>query len=201
VGALTLTATATRAQAPITTANVRLAETEAGNLVADALREATGADIAFVPAAAFRANASAPREATAEQAAGLLEPATDPVMIMNLKGSQILAALERSVWFAAQPFAGYLQVSGLRFAFDARKDAGSRVADVTVNGAPIDAGRVYKVALPRPLANGQQGYFQIWGKGQGASETGKTLRSTLDEVSKRGAFSPALDGRIARKDP
>lgn len=194
--ALLLTAPA-RAET-LSNADVRGAETEAGNLVADAVRAAAGADIALVPAAAFKQGASAPHPATAEQVAGLLEPATDTIVVLSLRGEQVLQALERSVSLAPQRGALFLQVSGLRFAYDARKPGGKRVASVTVGGAPLAAARTYKVATTKPLANHQQGYFQIWNKDQITGDTGKTLLAALQELarSRGGSLSGAVEGRI-----
>lgn len=194
---------AARAQAPtLSTSAVRTGETETGNLVADAMRNLTGADAAFVPAAAFKTGATAPRPATAEQATNLLETASDEIVVLNLRGDQIMAALERSVVFAPQTSAGFLQVSGLRFTYDTRKNGGKRVSAATINGVAIDASRVFKVATTKPLAHGQQGYFQIWEKDDIKTSTGKTLANALSDYAKKtnGTLSPALDGRIAQAD-
>jgi 2',3'-cyclic-nucleotide 2'-phosphodiesterase (5'-nucleotidase family) len=185
----------------ITTAGVKKAETEAGNLLADAVRAAASADIGVVPAAAFRSDASAPRPLTGEQAAGLVDPASDEIVVLSLRGDQIMAALERSVSFSPQPSSGFLQVSGLRFTYDAKKEGGKRVVSVTVaGGQPLDAARTYKVATTRPLANGQQGYFQIWDKGAITGSTGKSLAAALAEYGRANgnALSPSVDGRIGQ---
>lgn len=195
-----LNARSVAAQATVSTASVRQAETEAGDAVADAVRVAGGADIGILPAAAFKPSATAPRPATAEQMADLLDPATDQIVVLNLRGSQVLAALERSVSFAPQPSAGFLQVSGIRFTYDTRRDSGKRVVSATLEGKPLEAAKTYRVATTRPLANGQQGYFQIWDKDQiaPASGTPKTLSDALAELARAhgGSLSPTLDGRI-----
>lgn len=183
----------------LATGNVRETETEAGNIVADALRETGGAEIALVPAAAFKPGASAPRPATAEQAASLLEVPTDEVVILSLRGAQVLAALERSVSFAPQPSAGFLQVSGVKFSYNPAKPGGQRISAATLaGGAPLEAAKTYKVATTRPLANGQQGYFQIWERDQITGGTGKSLRAALDERAAKGKLTGAVDGRINR---
>jgi 2',3'-cyclic-nucleotide 2'-phosphodiesterase (5'-nucleotidase family) len=188
----------------VSTANVRQTETEAGNVVADAVRLAVGADIGIVPAAAFKPGASAPKPATGEQLAQLLEPATDQVVVLNLRGAQVLAALERSVSFAPQPSAGFLQVSGIRFTYNSKNDSGKRIVSATLDGKALDAVKVYKVATTRPLANGQQGYFQIWDKEQIAQTSGdpKTLAAALAELARArgGTVSPTLDGRVTSVD-
>ncbi|MBC8141254.1 MAG: 5'-nucleotidase C-terminal domain-containing protein [Armatimonadetes bacterium] len=183
----------------LATGNVRETETEAGNIVADALRETGGAEIALVPAAAFKPGATTMRPATADQAASLLEVPTDEVVILSLRGAQVLAALERSVSFAPQPSAGFLQVSGVKFSYNPGKPGGQRITVATLTGgAPLEAAKTYKVATTRPLANGQQGYFQIWERDQITGGTGKSLKVALDERAAKAKLSGAVDGRITR---
>lgn len=177
-------------------------EAEAGNLLADAVRAAGGADIALVPAAAFKPGASAPRPASADQAVKLVEPADDGVVVLDLRGAQVLAALERAVSFAPQKSSGFLQVSGVRFAYDANKPGGQRIGSVSVDGKPLEAGTIYKVATTRPLANGQQGYFQIWDRKQNpATDTGKTLADALRGLaqSRGGTLAAPPEGRITAR--
>jgi 2',3'-cyclic-nucleotide 2'-phosphodiesterase (5'-nucleotidase family) len=175
-------------------------ETEAGNIIADAVRDAAGADIALVPAAAFKPSATTSRPASADQAAGLLEVATDEVVVLTLRGAQILSALERSVSFAPQPSAGFLQVSGVKFTYNMTKPGGQRIGAATLSsGAPLEAAKTYKVATTRPLANGQQGYFQIWERDQITGGTGKSLKDALTErATKTKGLSGGIDGRITR---
>lgn len=188
-----------RAQSQLSTENVRQAETEAGNLIADAVRAATSADIVFLPAAAFKQRATTMRPASPDAIATLLETPADTLVILTLRGTQVLAALERSVSFAPQPSSGFLQVSGLRFTFDGKAAGGRRVQSVSLNGAPLDAARMYKVATTLPLANGQQGYFQIWEKEQIAAKTNRTLADALVEFARTrgGSLSGSVEGRIA----
>jgi 2',3'-cyclic-nucleotide 2'-phosphodiesterase (5'-nucleotidase family) len=191
------------ADAPITNDNARLlAETDGGDLIADAVRSALGADIGFVPAAAFKPGATAPRPVNGDQAAALVDPASDTLSMLTLRGDQIIAALERSVSFEPQPSSGFLQVSGLRYTYDLRKEGGKRVLSVTVNGQPLDASKTYKVATTKPLAHGQQGYFQIWDKSDIANDSSKTLDLAIKDFvkSKGGSASPATDGRISETE-
>ncbi|GAB4455923.1 MAG: hypothetical protein OHK0029_12910 [Armatimonadaceae bacterium] len=185
-------------QANLSNAEVRSEETEAGNIVADALRQSAGADIAFVPAAVFRAGATAPRPASAEQVASLVDPATDVVVILPVRGDRVLAALERAVSFAPQASAGFLQVSGIKFRFDPRKGSQQRVSEVTVNGQPLVATQVYRIAMPQPLSIGQQGYFQVWDRDAKPNSTGKTIADALSEYarSRGGNLSAGVEGRI-----
>lgn len=194
---------ALRAADTISSGGVREMETESGDIVADAVREAGAADIALVPAAAFKAGAEVPRPASGEQAAGLLEVPGDEVVTLSLRGAQILSALERSVSFAPQPSAGFLQVSGIKFSYNGVKPGGQRITSATLSsGKPLEAAKTYKIATTRPLANGQQGYFQIWERDQITGGTGKTLATALsDRAAKGKGLSGSVEGRITRAAP
>lgn len=191
----------TRAAQGFMNSEVRTAETESGNLLADAIRAAGDAEIALIPAAAFKAGATAPRPANPNAAADLVDPSSDTVVVMNVRGDILMQALERSVSFAPQPSGGFLQVSGIKFSFSAGKPSGSRVDGVTVGGAPLAAAKVYKVAMPRPLAFGQQGYSQVWDRSERPSDTGKSLATALKEyaASQGGSLNASVEGRISAK--
>lgn len=182
-----------------TNTEVRVAETESGNLVADAIRSAAGAEIAFIPAAAFKAGATAPQPANADAAAGLVDPPSDAVVTMNVRGDKVMEALERSVSFAPQPSGGFLQVSGIKFSYNPGKPSGSRIQGVTVGGQPLAASKTYKVAMPRPLAFGQQGYSQVWDRSERPSDTGKSIAVALAEYASGhgGALNASVEGRIS----
>lgn len=174
---------------------VRLGETEAGNLVADAVRLGGAAEIALVPAAAFKGS----KAASPEAALALLDPATDEIVVLNIKGSQLKDALERSVSFAGTPFAGFLQVSGLSFQYNASFDIGERVVKVSVGGVPLDPKKSYKLATTKPLADGQQGYFQIWKKEQiVAGAKSVTLADALRALP--AGTTAKIEGRIVKLD-
>jgi 5'-nucleotidase / UDP-sugar diphosphatase len=189
---------AKKMQGEISTANVRTAETEVGNLLADAVRAVAGAEIGLIPAFAFKTGATAPKPASVEQAVNLVDPPNDTVVLLNLTGRQIKAALERSVSYAPQPSAGFLQVSGLKFTFDPRKDSPNRVSNIQVNGQPLDDNKTYKVAATKPLGNGQQGYHQVWDRKSIVTDTGKTLTDALTELAKRGPLNGAIENRITQ---
>jgi 2',3'-cyclic-nucleotide 2'-phosphodiesterase (5'-nucleotidase family) len=189
---------AKKGQGEISTANVRTTETEVGNLLADAVRAVAGAEIGLIPAFAFKTGATAPKPASVEQAINLVDPPNDTVVLLNLTGRQIKAALERSVSYAPQPSAGFLQVSGLKFTFDPRKDSPNRVSNIQVNGQPLDDNKTYKVAATKPLGNGQQGYHQVWDRKSIVTDTGKTLTDALTELAKRGPLSGAIENRITQ---
>lgn len=167
-------------------------ETAVGDLIADALRDITEADIAFVPAASLREENLPVGEITEESLKKLLTFPGETVSLLRLKGIQIRKALERSVEQAPEKkFEGFLQVSGITFSYSTKDKPNERVKEIKVQGAPLDNEKTFLVALPKSLANGDFGYFRIWGKEQLVKHTQLTLlQSLVSWVKKLGALPP-----------
>ena len=184
-----------------TTASVRIGESAAGNAVADAVRSIAGAQVALIPASAFRNGVAVPATLGGDQLASLLDPPSDAIVLLSLTGAQLKDALERSVRYGSKGFAGFLQVSGIKLTVDPSKADGARVTSVTVGGQPLNPAAKYKVATTKPLANGASGYFQIWSKADVTGDTQKTLAEALRAwaASQGGSVNLATDGRIGMK--
>ncbi len=125
---------------------------------ADLVREAAGADIAFLPAGIMF------REFAGDELSKLVKYPTETIHVSKLTGAQIRQALNRSISLFPSPNSGFLQVSGLEVTFDPHKPAGERVTQVSVNGKPLDNKADYQVAMPISLARGGYGYFNVWDK-------------------------------------
>jgi 2',3'-cyclic-nucleotide 2'-phosphodiesterase (5'-nucleotidase family) len=152
-------------------------ETEAfapAQAAADVLREAAGAEIAFLPAGMLK-SAFEP-----ENLASLLQYPTDELAVVNLRGSQIRLAFERSVSLFPSPSSAFLQLSGIEFTFSRSAAPDSRVLTITLDGQRLDPNRTYSVAMPATIARGGLGYFRVWNRDQIARVmTGVTLESLL----------------------
>lgn len=127
---------------------------------ADVLRSAAGADACFLPAGMVREVASP------DNLAAILQYPTDELAVVDLKGAQIRAALERSVSLYPSSSTGFLQLSGIEATFSRSAPVDKRIVSVTVGGSRLDDGRTYSVAMPVSLARGGYGYFKIWDKNQ-----------------------------------
>jgi len=161
--------------------NPAFEESPVGNQVADALRQVTKADIAFVAASELRGDLEKSR-IFAENLPGVFVQPEDTVAVLSLTGLQILQALERSVSLHPRKNRGFLQVSGLRFTFDPSRPSGERVLLVTVGKEKIKEDSRYRVAMSSTLAGGALGYFKVWdNKKQSA---GPSLKTTLEDAVK-----------------
>lgn len=147
----------------------------AAQAAADEIRTFASADVAFLGAGFLKGTFSKDDLAT------LLQYPTDEVVVLNLTGTQIRQALERSVSLYPQPNQSFLQVSGLDVQFKKSAAPNSRIASVTVSGAPLVDGKTYSVAMPSLLAKGGLGYFKIW---DDAKITRRFENRTMESVLK-----------------
>jgi 5'-nucleotidase / UDP-sugar diphosphatase len=183
----------------------RTQETNVGNLITDAFRRATGADVALMNGGSIRADeVFKPGVLTRRDVLSIL-PFKNKVLKLQITGATLRAALEHGVARSAEDTepGRFPQVSGIRFSFDANKPAGSRVVNVTVNGQPLDDKRKYTLATSNFIAiDGGDGYTMF----KGAPLTVPLERAPLDSdvltryISSARAIAPKTDGRIERLD-
>ena len=138
---------------------IRLAETNLGDLCADAFRVLSGAEIGMVNGGSIRAGVKAGD--ITENSLLTVFPYGDKVTVAELTGRQILDALEWGSRMVPVENVAFLQVSGLTYeihtyiASSCTQDdngmftgvAGEyRVKNVLVNGEPLEPDRLYTVA-------------------------------------------------------
>lgn len=138
---------------------VRNAETNLGDLCADAYRAKTGADIAIVNGGGVRANISA-GDITYGNIIDV-QPFGNSLCVAELTGRQILDCLEFGAVHYPEENGSFIQVSGLTYQINAYipssvktdsdgnfigVDGDYRVSNVYVGGEPLDLDRTYTVA-------------------------------------------------------
>ncbi|MEQ8332169.1 bifunctional UDP-sugar hydrolase/5'-nucleotidase [Nisaea sp.] len=184
-------------------AAVRSAENVFGNLIADAMRTATGADAALTNGGGIRGDTSyqAGRKLTRKDVLTEL-PFGNRTVTMRIKGKDLRAALENGVSQVAEGAGRFPHVSGISFAFDGRKPAGSRVSDIKVADTPLDLGKVYVVAINDFIARGGDGY-DAFKKGEiivDASSARLMASQVIDHIQKSDGVKTRIEGRIRRLD-
>ena len=144
------------------TASLRAAETAFGALVADVLRDSTGAEVAITNSGGIRGNKLYPAGATLSRRDILTEmPFGNATVMTELSGADLRTALEHGL--SALPSGGghFPQVSGMTLEVDASRPAGSRIVSVTIGAEPLDPARGYKVATNDFLLRGGDGYIAL----------------------------------------
>jgi len=132
------------------------AESPLGDLLADAIRKPAQSDMAFMNSGGIRTNLRA-----GELVYGDLfevSPFDNYLAVVGMTGAQIAEVLR----LTTNGDRGIMQVSGLRYTFDAARPAGDRLVSVTLpDGTPLDPQKVYTVAMPDFLATGGDGLLPV----------------------------------------
>jgi len=192
---------------------VRNKETNLGNLVADVLREVTGAQAAIINGGSIRK--SIPKgPITLEQVYGSL-PFDNYAVAIPLKGSQLWEALEHGV--NGRGSGRFPQVSGLKISYWASAPQGSRLKEVLVGDRPLDLEATYVVAMNDFLAAGGDGYrsfteairehfspYSVGGtlvaEGLLFSEPGRWIRDLVAEyIRQKSPLETKTEGRMEEK--
>jgi len=118
-------------------AALRTAETNAGNLITDAMRARLHADVAVMNGGGIRGNQIVPAGPLSKRDINTLLPFLNVVVMLEIPGQVLVEVLERSVGVYPREFGGFLQVSGIAFFFDPTRPPGQRVVRVLVNGEPL----------------------------------------------------------------
>ena len=179
------------------------AETAFGNLLADAMRQATGADVALSNGGGIRGDTIYPPGTRLTRKMVLTElPFGNKTVVLRLTGAQVRQALENGVSRARHPSGRFPQVSGLAFSFDGRGPPGERVTRVTVGGTPLEDAATYTLATNDFLARGGDDY-RVFKAGEVLvdSASGKLMAGHLiDHIIAAGTVAPVIEGRITRED-
>ena len=123
---------------------VRRHESELGNLCADSIKWRTLADIAVVNGGGLRNDL--PAGVVTRGSIMSIFPFGNTIQVAEISGKKIREMLEHSVFAYPASFGGFLDVSGMTFAFDPTKPVGQKVSDIQINGQPLDEGKIYKIA-------------------------------------------------------
>ena len=179
---------------------LRTQEAAIGNLVADALRTQTQADVAIINGGGIRGNKQYPAGAQLTRRDILTElPFGNRTVKLAVSGDMIRAALENGVSDVANAAGRFPQVSGLSFTADLTKPPGLRVDTILIAGKPLDPAGTYTLATNDYMARGGDGYTAL--------EAGTPLLGTRDGrliandvmayITAQKTVAPKVEGRIA----
>ncbi len=181
------------------TGAVRSGESAIGNLIADALRAATRADIAIVNGGGIRGDKFYPA-GTKHLKRDILDelPFGNKTMLTIVPGRAILAALENGFSQADRLSGRFPQVSGLSIVANPAAAPGARVKTVSINGEALDPGHDYKLATNDFMARGGDGYGMLAGKTHVSADSGTSLVAldVMDYVEALKLIDAKVEGRI-----
>jgi 2',3'-cyclic-nucleotide 2'-phosphodiesterase (5'-nucleotidase family) len=173
---------------------LRSQETNLGDMVADAMKEAGKADLTLMNGGGIRE--SIPQGEVSLYKIGKVLPFSNSLVTIELKGDTIYKAVERGLRVYPSDANGpFLQVSGIQYVFDASKNAGERLLSITMDGKPLDRNTYYKVATNDYMYNGGDDYKEL--KDAKVLSRGGLLKDVLAEyIKSKGEVAPAEEGRI-----
>jgi 2',3'-cyclic-nucleotide 2'-phosphodiesterase (5'-nucleotidase family) len=180
---------------------VRTKESNVGNLIADAIRESVGADVAIANGGGIRGDRTYDPGTTLTRKDILTElPFGNVTVLVELSGADLLAALENGVSQVEDKAGRFPQVSGMSFTYDMARPTGSRIVSARVGDAELDPSRTYRLATNDYVLGGGDGYASL-AKGRALIDAsgGKLMASmVIDWIAAKGEVAPAVEGRITR---
>jgi 5'-nucleotidase len=170
-------------------------ESPAGNLIADAMLEATasqGAVAAFMNAGGVRSGL--PAGPLTYGTLIEMQPFNNSLTILELTGAEIKKALEHGVSVGG----GFLHVShGTAYVIDRSRPEGDRVTSITIAGQPVDPSKTYKVTFNSFTASGGDAHETLKAATGARTDTGiLDIDALIDYVKAHSPIEPKVEGRI-----
>jgi 5'-nucleotidase len=181
----------------------RAEECAIGNLIADAMRAETGAQIAVQNGGGIRADIDEGPVTVGEVLTVL--PFGNTIATLKLSGAGVRAALENGVSKVGgdSGTGRFPQVSGLRYVFDATREPGSRIVSVEVENAdgsfsPLETDTLYTLATNNFMRTGGDGYTVFAEDATEAYDFGRPLEEALiDFMLAHNPLEVELEGRVS----
>ena len=181
---------------------IRTQEAAIGNLIADAMLEAVGADIAITNGGGIRAEKEYAAGSDITRRDVLTElPFGNVTVLTEVSGQQIWDALENGFSKIEDGAGRFPHVAGMKVEADKSKPAGSRVISVTVGDKPLDLKATYKLATNDYMLDGGDGFTSLkGGKVIVDARGGKLIANdVMVLVKKLGEVDAKVEGRIVVK--
>ena len=178
---------------------IRAKEAAIANLIADAVRDATGADIGMMNGGGIRANREyEPGTVLTRRDIQSELPFGNKTVVLEVTGQDIIDALENGFSQIENGAGRFPHVSGIEVVYDFNQPAGSRVVEVTRDGAALDPNATFSLAINDYVAGGGDGYEMFANKRRIVDVNAGVLMTVqmFDYISSRGSVSPKVEGRM-----
>lgn len=180
--------------------SLRSGETGMGDLFADALRDALNAQVAIVNSGSLRGDRLilANTDLTGKDVLQELPFADQVGVLVKLKGSDLLQALENGFSQLGGRSGRFPQISGMTILYNPKLEAGNRIVEVTIDGKPLVPSHFYKVATTGYMLTGGDGYAAlsdgtiIVGPDQGIPLS----TMFIDYIERKSPINSKFQGRI-----
>ena len=180
-------------------ATIRGKEAAIGNLIADAMRAATGADAALTNGGGIRANKIYAPGTTLTRRDILSElPFGNKTVVLEMTGRDIVAALENGLSKIEDGAGRFPHVAGISVRYDPGRPAGERVLEVTRDGTALDLDATLTLATNDYMAGGGDGYDVLEDQVRLVDAYAGTLMASqvIDYIAAKGSVAPEVEGRL-----
>ncbi len=178
----------------------RAMECSMGTLIAEAMLARVkdqGIEVAIQNGGGIRASIDAGKVTMGDVLTVL--PFQNTLSTFEVSGATLKEALENGVSQMEEGAGRFPQVAGMTYSVDPAAEAGSRISDVTVGGAPLDMDKVYGVVSNNYVRNGGDGYA-MFKDAANAYDFGPDLADvTAEYLAANAPYKPFTDGRITVK--
>ncbi len=181
---------------------VRGEESAWGDLIADAMLGANGADVAVTNGGGIRGDKVYPAGTVLTRKDVFTElPFGNKTVVTEITGADLLAGLENGFSQVEKGAGRFPQVAGLTVEVDLTKAPGARVVTVTVGGKPLDPAAKYKLATNDYMVGGGDGYtaFSNGNVLIDASAAHLMASDVIDYITAKKTIDAKVDGRITLK--
>ncbi len=178
---------------------VRSREAAIANLFADAIREATGADVAIMNGGGIRADREYEPGAMLTRRDIQSElPFGNRTMVLDITGKELIEALENGYSEIENGAGRFPHVSGVTVSYAPSRAPGSRVHEVIYQGEPLAPNQQLTLAINDYLAGGGDGYDMLIDAPRIIDANASVLMTVqvFDYIESRGSISPTVEGRM-----
>jgi 2',3'-cyclic-nucleotide 2'-phosphodiesterase (5'-nucleotidase family) len=183
-------------------ATVRTREAAIGNLIADAMRDKTGAVAATKNGGGIRGGKIYAAGTPITRRDILTElPFGNRVVTIDIKGRVLREGLENGLSRVESAAGRFPQVSGMTIEYDPRRPSGRRIVSIKIGSRPLDPNRTYRIATNDFLARGGDGYAGFTGAPQliPADDAPLLANEVMVYVRKLGTIRTGVEGRVRAK--
>lgn len=187
--------------AALSTKHISEKSTPLGNLAADAIRETTHADVAFIAAASFRDSSASigPGDFSSSSLIKTLEFRSEKLAVLKLTGTQIQQAVKHSFTLYPDANSSFLQYSGLTLTINPKAEGEAAVLSIQVGNRPLSASRTYLVGMTQTLAGGALAYFRYWKDSDITQNLNTTLEQAITTYLQNHTQISGGEGRVIEK--
>ncbi|MDF2096340.1 bifunctional metallophosphatase/5'-nucleotidase [Aquibaculum arenosum] len=179
--------------------SLRSEENAFGNLIADAFRVATEADVAIQNAGGIRGHRHYAKGSILTKGDVIAElPFQNPMVLLEVDGETLWQIVEHGLAAVEQRSGRFPQVSGLSIVYDPQKLPGERLLELHVQDQPLESDALYRLAVNGFNAKGGDGYEMLTElprlshPADGLSDTAVLMRH-LEQAER---IAPRIEGRI-----